>query len=115
MKGVDGIIVYEENKIIGLLTYVIGREICEIISLDSLKEGMGIGKELIKIARKNECIKITVITTNDNTNAISFYQKRQFNLVRLNYNAIEASRKIKPDIPEIGGNGILINTSWSLK
>ena len=33
----------EEGQLIGLITYHIGKRECEVISLDSFQEGMGIG------------------------------------------------------------------------
>lgn len=55
-----------------------------------------------------KCDKIQLITTNDNINAIKFYQKRGFDLLQINHSAIDEERKIKPEIPYIGQNGIPI-------
>ncbi len=110
MTQVGGIAVYEDSEIIALLTYTISGNLCEIISLDSLLEGRGIATELIKriisAAKENQCSKIIVITTNDNINAMRFYQKRGFDMVRLYHNALDISRKLKPEIPLIGENDI---------
>jgi GNAT superfamily N-acetyltransferase len=110
MTQVDGIAVYEDSEIIALLTYTIRDNLCEIISLDSLLEGRGIATELIKriisAAKEKQCSKIIVITTNDNINAMRFYQKRGFDMVRLYHNALDISRKLKPEIPFIGENDI---------
>lgn len=106
MNLVDGIAVYENNQIIGLITYTITNYICEITSLDSLIENKGIGSSLIDkvidIAKQNGCIKVIVITTNDNINAIRFYQKRGFDMARLYHNALNVSRKLKCEIPLLG-------------
>ncbi|WP_455620171.1 GNAT family N-acetyltransferase [Eisenbergiella sp.] len=81
-----------------------------IPSLDSLTEGKGIASSLIEkmiaAARQKHCKKAIVITTNDNINAIRFYQKRGFDMVKLYHNALDASRRLKPQIPLIGENGI---------
>ncbi len=110
MTLVDGIAVYESNSIIGLLTYEITNDECEILSLDSKYENQGIGTELIKrvidIARNHGCMRLKLITTNDNINAIKFYQKRGFDMVRLYHNALDISRRLKPSIPMIGEYGI---------
>jgi GNAT superfamily N-acetyltransferase len=110
MTLVDGIAVYETNSIIGLITYEISNNECEILSLDSKQENQGIGTELInrviEIARNHGCRKIKLITTNDNMNAIKFYQKRGFDMVRLYHDALKVSRKLKPSIPMIGEFGI---------
>lgn len=110
MTLVNGIIVYESNIIIGLITYEIINRECEILSLDSKQENKGIGTELvnrvIEIARSNNCNKIKLITTNDNINAIKFYQRRGFDMVRINHNALNISRQLKPTIPLYGEFGI---------
>ena len=110
MTILDGFVAYEDDKIIGLVTYKIIDSECEIISLDSLKERQGIGTTLvnnvIEIAKKNKCTKIKLITTNDNINAIRFYQKLGFDMANLYHNALEISRKLKPSIPLIGEFGI---------
>ena len=63
-------------------------------------------KKIIAAARQKHCKKVIVITTNDNINAIRFYQKRGFDMVKLYHNALDASRRLKPQIPLIGENGI---------
>jgi ribosomal protein S18 acetylase RimI-like enzyme len=96
----------------GLVTYAIENGECEIVTLDSLYEGLSIGSELVMAVRQmaelNACRRVWLITTNDNTNAIRFYQKRGFRLVGFYPNAIEASRKLKPSIPLTGDDGIPI-------
>jgi GNAT superfamily N-acetyltransferase len=106
----DGIIAMENGDIIGLLTCIIRDRTCEITSLDSLKEGKGIGtaliNQVIRLAGERGCRKLLVVTTNDNINAIRFYQKRGFDMARLYRNALAVSRKMKPEIPLTGENGI---------
>ncbi len=112
MTKVDGIAVYNNLKIIGLITYIIKNFECEITSIDSLIECQGIGTELInkviQIAKQQNCKRVKLITTNDNINAIKFYQKHGFDMINLYYNALDISRKLKPEIPLIGQFGILL-------
>lgn len=97
---------YEEGTIKGLITYRINGSECEIMSLDSLIEKQGIGTTLlnkvIETAAQRKCTKVKLITTNDNINAIRFYQKRGFDMVHLYHNSIDISRKLKPSIPVLG-------------
>jgi GNAT superfamily N-acetyltransferase len=96
----------------GLVTYCIEGDACEIVSLDSLVENQGLGTKLIEKvveeAKKQHCKRVWLITTNDNTHAIRFYQKRDFNLVAVRLNAMEEARKLKPQIPLLGNDGIPI-------
>lgn len=106
MTRLDGFVIYDKETIIGLITYRIKSNECEIMSLDSLNENQGIGTTLvnkvIEIASEKKCTKIKLITTNDNINTICFYQKRGFDMVNIYRNALDASRKLKPSIPLLG-------------
>ncbi|QHQ61427.1 GNAT family N-acetyltransferase [Anaerocolumna sedimenticola] len=106
----DGFAVYDMEELIGLITYRISEEECEITSFDSLRENQGIGTSLInkvkEEALKHNCKKIKLITTNDNMNALRYYQKRGFDMVHLYPNALDISRQLKPSIPMIGDFGI---------
>jgi hypothetical protein len=48
-----------------------------------------------------------VLTTNDNVNALRFYQRRGFRLAALNAGAVDDARAtLKPEIPPVGAYGI---------
>ncbi|MGN4124917.1 GNAT family N-acetyltransferase [Lysinibacillus sphaericus] len=102
----------EDQTIMGLVTYIIRGETCEIISLDSIDGGKGVGSLLVqaveKNAAQNDCIMMTLITRNDNLPALRFYQKRGYHLVEILQNAVELARANKPEIPLIGDQGIPI-------
>lgn len=70
MTKAEGLVVFNEGDIIGLITYVINDSVCEITSFDSLVSGSGIGTMLmdsaIKKAKKEGCRRVQLITTNDN-------------------------------------------------
>lgn len=110
MTKTEGFYFKEGEDIIALITYIVYDNVLEITSLDSLREKQGIGSKLIETviheARKRKLQKIVLITTNDNINAIRFYQKREFDMAHLYRNAMDISRKLKPEIPLIGENSI---------
>ena len=99
--------------------YEIYNEVCDIIALYSFVEKMGIGTFLIEkikeIAISQKCTKIVVITTNDNLNALAFYQKRGFSLSKLYCGAVNNVRKFKPNVPMIGENNIPLNDEIELE
>lgn len=111
-ENLDGFTASDEHGIKGLITYGIAGGECEIVSLDSLYENIGIGSTLIdkvvEKAKEKNLKRVWLITTNDNTHAIRFYQKRGFNIAAIHLNAIEKSRKIKPQIPLYGCDDIPI-------
>ena len=114
----SGNICHIDGDMAGLITYAIQESACEIVSLDSLQEGMGIGTALIKavetIARQEGCRRLWLVTTNDNLYALGFYQKRGFQLEKVVPGAVTLSRLRKPGIPLIGENGIAITDEITL-
>lgn len=115
----DGFLLQEDNTIIGLVTYTFFDDICEIVSLDSKRENIGIGsallKQIEKVALDNNCKKMRLITTNDNMRALQFYQKRGYCLTKLYPNAMDEVRKVKPNVPELGDNGIPLRDEIELE
>ena len=118
-EDVDGFIVEKDNEWVGLITFVIANDECEITSLDSLREGQGVGMKLIHAvvdeARKQNCRRVFLVTTNDNLHALGFYQRRGFELVTIHRGAVNESRKIKPSIPLIGENNIPLRDEIELE
>lgn len=101
-----------DGKAIGLLTYRLGTDECEIMSLNSLTEGIGVGTMLMTTARQLAVAcdfrRIWLITTNDNTRAVKFYVKLGYRIAAVHAGAIAESRRLKPSIPLIGINGVEI-------
>lgn len=110
MTKAVGIAAMDGEKIAGLLTYETSGERCEILSLNSASPGRGVGTALLemlkKTAREAGVRRIVLITTNDNIEAMYFYQRRGFDLVRIYRDALDVSRRLKPEIPLIGEHGI---------
>ncbi|HSK87077.1 MAG TPA: GNAT family N-acetyltransferase [Anaerolineales bacterium] len=118
-EQLEGFVVEDGKEWIGLLTFFIEADECEVTSLDSLHEGQGIGSRLIdkviEEARARNCRRLFLITTNDNLNALGFYQKRGFALVAVHRGAVNESRKRKPTIPLVGMNGIPLRDEIELE
>jgi N-acetylglutamate synthase-like GNAT family acetyltransferase len=114
-----GFIAVQEGKPAGLLTYQINGKECEITSMNSLVENKGIGSALIDAVKSAAatagCKRLWLITTNDNTKALRFWQKRGFSLVAIYRNAVEQSRRLKPEIPLMGNDGIPIRDEIELE
>lgn len=115
----DGYIYEGRDEILGLLTYVVYEEALEVISLDSIREGQGIGPQLMHgaelLAKKIGLEKITLITTNDNLAALKFYQKRGYRIVKVIPDAVTEARKVKPTIPFIGNDNIPLHDELLLQ
>ena len=105
-----GFVEVEKDAVAGYVLYNITERDCEITVLESLQAGRGIGSalinEVIRFAKESACLRVWLITTNDNTHAIRFYQRFGFELRAVHINAMEEARKLKPQIPLIGSDGI---------
>lgn len=114
-----GFAAVQADKLVGLITHRIDGDECEIVTLDSLAQGIGIGSALIATVKDAAlgagCRRLWLITSNDNLNALGFYQKRGFALAALHRNAIEESRRLKPEIPVIGMDGIPLRDELELE
>jgi RimJ/RimL family protein N-acetyltransferase len=114
-----GFIAIKDNKPVGLVTYNIAGKKCEVVTMNSLVENIGIGSALLDAvkdaAKKEGCKRLWLITSNDNTRALRFYQKYGLRLVAVHRNAIEELRRLKPDIPLTGNDGIPIRDEIELE
>ena len=106
------------GKKVGFLTYDIYGQECELITMNALEKGLGVGTALLgklrEIAQEHDCRGIWLITTNDNVEAMRFYQKKGFFFVAVHRDAVVAARRLKPEIPEIGNHGIPIRDEIEL-
>lgn len=111
-KNLQAYIYKDVGCVVGLITFIQRATNLEIISVDSTIKSKGIGTALInhleKTSRDLSVKKISVITTNDNLEALRFYQKNGYRIVEVFPNAVKEARKIKPSIPLFAANGIPI-------
>ena len=114
-----GFVALVGDEPVGLVTYRVDGQHCEIVSLDSLMQGIGIGSALVAAVaeevRKLGCLRLWLITTNDNLDAIHFYQKRGFHLVAVHRGALEETRRLKPALPLTGIDGIPLRDEIELE
>jgi len=110
------------GQLLGMLTYVPQQDWqqCEILTLHADEQWRGTGTALIEaagqLARRQGCARLWVITTNDNVDALRFYQRRGFCLVRVHRGAVDRSRAmLKPEIPSAGTYGIQLRDEIELE
>jgi ribosomal protein S18 acetylase RimI-like enzyme len=101
-----------DGAVAGVVTYLIEADVCEVVSIDSVVQGEGVGTALLgaacEAAAAAGCRRVRLITTNDNLDALRFYQRRGFALTELRAGAVDESRRMKPQIPLVGEYGIPI-------
>jgi SAM-dependent methyltransferase len=104
---------------VGVATYRLADDQCELVTLDALLERHGVGSALLghlaALARHEGCRRLWLITTNDNLSALRFYQRRGMRLVAVHRDAVERAREIKPEIPVYGDGGIPITDELELE
>lgn len=107
-----GFVERRDGAIVGLLTYRVDGKAMEILTLNALLEGQGIGSSLmldaIETARRMGYERIWLTTTNDRLRAIGFYQRIGFRMVAINLDVVSEARKQKPEIPKTGERGVEI-------
>ena len=106
----SGFIAEEDGEPAGLLLYEMDADDCEVIVLLSLKERSGVATTLLaeaeRVARGAGCHRLWLVTTNDNLDAIDFYRKRGWRQVAVHRGAFAEARRLKPEMPELGANGL---------
>lgn len=114
-----GVVAVRDGAEVGLLTYSVDGDEFEIVTHNAMAGHGGIGSCLLDAARNKArelgCKRLWLITTNDNTAALRFYQRRNFDLVALYRNAVAESRKLKQEIPNAGFDGIVIRHELELE
>jgi len=112
-SSLDGFIAENNEDKLGMCLYRIANNECEIIVFEAFEQQKGIGtallNTLIEKCSNSKLKRIWLITTNDNIDALRYYQKHGFEIVCIYRHEIEHSRKMKPEIPIIGNHGIKIN------
>ena len=110
------------GQVTGMVTYVPGQDWlqCEILTLHADQQWHGAGTALIEaagqLARRQGCARLWVITTNDNVDALRFYQRRGFCLVRVHRGAADRScASLKPEIPQLGAYRIPLRDEIELE
>ena len=90
----------------------------EIVSIVADQSGAGIGSALLDWiraeAQRARVTRLWLVTTNDNTRALRFYQRHGFDLVALHRNAVARARALKPQIP-LESNGIPLRHELELE
>jgi ribosomal protein S18 acetylase RimI-like enzyme len=105
-----GFIAERAGRVAGLVTFDVAGDMLEIVTLNAIDRRAGIGTMLIdavvKAARRRGCREVRLTTTNDNIDALRFYQRRGFRLAELRPGAVDRARREKPEIPRTGDYGI---------
>ncbi len=109
----------DDDEIVGLATFDVHHDECELVTLDAFTERQGVGSLLLTAvedeARQRSCRRLWLITSNDNLDALGFYQRRGLRLVAVHPGAVDQARRLKASIPLVGRHGIPIHDELELE
>jgi GNAT superfamily N-acetyltransferase len=114
------VLAWSEGDLTGVATYVVEGEACELLTLHATTRLSGVGSALLaavqQIAADRGCLRLWVVTTNDNVEALRFYQRRGFHLTQVRPGAVDRSRELlKAEIPSAGEHGIPLRDELELE
>lgn len=116
--GLPGLVAEVDGRRVGLLTSRDEDTETEVVSLDALTEGVGVGTalldEAVARARQRGQRRVWLVTSNDNLGAVGFYQRRGFRVAMVHPGAIDVARRRKPSIPLEGHDGIALHDEIEL-
>jgi len=120
LTPLPGFVALLDGERAGLASYAMRGEECELVTIRSLREGRGVGRALLDAVRdaavNARCMRLWLITTNDNLRALELYQRWGMEIVAFHRHAVtEARRHLKPSIPELGVHGIPLAHEFELE
>jgi ribosomal protein S18 acetylase RimI-like enzyme len=114
------VLAWSAADLVGVATYIVDGDACELLTLHANTRYAGTGTALLAEVQQRAvhagCSRLWVVTTNDNVDALRFYQRRGFRLSRLRPGAVDVSRDaVKPEIPALGAYGIPLRDELELE
>ena len=107
-----GFLAEQDGERVGLVLVRVEAGELEVVAIEAPRQWHGVGTELLRAAEEEAvrrgCWRAWLITTNDNLDAVRFYQRRGWDWVGFHRNAVTRGRQLKPEIGEIGAYGIPI-------
>lgn len=107
-----------DGERVGLLTYRETDRQLEVVTLDALRDSIGVGTALLQrvreLAEERHCSRVWLVTSNDNLRALRFYQRRGFRLVAVHVGGVDSARTRKRGIPTVGLDGIPVHDEIEL-
>ncbi len=119
LEQMDALIAWVDGVRVGAATYNLETDGCELMSINATVEGFGVGSALLsaveQAVQEAGIRRIWLITSNDNLDALRFYQRRGYRITAVYPNAIDGARKLKPTIPHLGHYEIPIHDELELE
>jgi ribosomal protein S18 acetylase RimI-like enzyme len=116
--SLPGFVAERDGSPVGLLTYRLEGDECELAFVAAFDRHVGVGTVLVDalFEAASGCKRIWLVTTNDNLEALRFYQRRGFALSAVRPGAIDEARgRLKPQISRVGAFGIPLRDEIELE
>ncbi|HET8681923.1 MAG TPA: GNAT family N-acetyltransferase, partial [Micromonosporaceae bacterium] len=88
------------------LTYTVDSSAMQVVSIEAATPGTGTGGALLTAAvdhaRALGLRRVWLVTTNDNLDAVRFYQRHGLRIARVAPGAVDQARRLAPTIPTTG-------------
>jgi ribosomal protein S18 acetylase RimI-like enzyme len=116
--ALPGFVAERDGVPVGLVTYRREGGDCEVAFIGVILRHEGLGTALMDAVLEavSDCDRVWLVTTNDNLDALRFYQRRGFRLAALRPGAVDESRRsLKPQISRLGAFGIPLRDELELE
>ena len=111
--GAGAVGAFRGGRLVGLATYLSENRECELLTLNAFERRQGIGSALLAAvvseAKSAGARRLWLVTTNDNVDAIRFYDAVGMRLAATHHGAVDEARKLKPSIPDLAPDGTRIS------
>ncbi|WP_425760479.1 GNAT family N-acetyltransferase [Micromonospora sp. DT231] len=119
VRTLPTLVAVDGAAVLGALTYRTDEDGLEVVTLVAASPGGGVGTALLEavtsIAAEAGLARVWLITSNDNLRALRFYQRRGMRLVHVDRGAVDRARRLKPEIPLVGEDGIPLHDELVLE
>ena len=120
VRDLPCLVATDGSRWLGVAVYRFGDGECELVLMEAFERGCGTGTALldavVETARAAAAKRLWLVTTNDNLDALRFYQRRGMHLVCVRPGAVTKARQLlKPEIPLVGNHGIPIRDELELE
>ena len=99
-----------DGRVAGALSWTVHGDAFEVVTIEAVERHRGTGRALLAAAvaeaRRRGLRRLWLVTTNDNLDAMRFYQRSGLRMVEVLRGSVDEARRRKPEIPEVGGYGI---------
>lgn len=107
------------NRPLGHLTYHVDHHGLEVITLAARESGRGVGTALMdhaeQEARSRGATRLFLTTTNDNLDALRFYQRRGMHIAAVHVGMMDRYRAAGEPVPGVGKHGIPLRDEIELE